>query len=297
MFYRSQIVLAVFLLLVSGTGCKSDDQKSSAQAEKQPATVQAEQAQTQAPAQPARPGIEIKGKVLETMDVGGYTYMQVNDDQGPAWVAIPQTKIEKDQDVSVSTGMEMRNFESKTLGRTFDSIIFAGGIDGGKAAAADPLANVPNAPPIGDAVAGDSFSDALQAEGAAGGPTMANPEQETGGSKAAAVASSEVKVEKAEGENAYTVGELFEKSKDLANKKVTVRGKVVKVSTMIMGKNWLHIQDGTGDAAKNTHDLVVTTMAQPAKDAVVIIEGTLYTDKDFGAGYKYNVIIEEAEIK
>ncbi len=300
MFYRSQIVLAVFLLLVSGTGCKSADQEGSVQAEKQPVTVQAEQA----PAKQVRPSVDIKGKVLETMDVGGYTYVEIDDDKGPAWVAIPQTKIEKGQDVSVTHGMEMRNFESKTLGRTFDSIIFTGGLGDKKAPAAqgsgaqaDPHANVPNAPPISGGAAGGSFSEALQAEGAAGGPSTAGQGQATGGSKAAMVPSSEVKVEKAEGENAYTVGELFEKKLELNNKKVLVRGKVVKVSPMIMGKNWLHIQDGTGDAANKTHDLVVTTLAEAEKDSVVVVEGTLYADRDFGAGYKYNVIVEEAEIK
>jgi len=293
MFYRSQIVLAVFLLLVSVTGCKSADQEGSVQTEKQEVPVQSEQVA----AQPASPDVGIKGKVLETMDVGGYTYLQVDDDQGPAWVAIPQAKIEKGQDVSVTTGMEMRNFESKTLGRSFESIIFAGGIDGSQPAAADPHANIPNAPPISGAAGGGSFAEALQAEGAAGSPAMTDPGEESWGSKAAMVPSSEVQVEKAEGENAYTVGELFEKGNELDNQKIRVRGKIMKVSPMIMGKNWLHIQDGTGDAAQNSHDLVVTTMAEPAKDAVVVVEGTLHADRDFGAGYKYKIIIEEAEIK
>jgi hypothetical protein len=291
MFYRSQIVLAVFFLLVSVTGCKSADQEGSVQAEKKPAPAQS----GQAPIQAAKPVIDIKGKVLETMDVGGYTYLQVDDDQGPAWVAIPQTKVEKGQEVSVTTGMEMLNFESKTLGRTFDSIIFAGGIDGGKTAASGPSSAA--APVAGGAAGGGSFSEALQAEGSAGGTAVMSPGQQTGGSQAAIAPASEVKVEKAEGENAYTVGELFAKSKDLDKKKIRVKGKVVKVSPMIMGKNWLHIQDGTGDAAKKTHDLVVTTMAQPEKDSVVVVEGTLNKDRDFGAGYKYNVIIEDAEIK
>ncbi len=294
MLYQSQIALAVFFLLVSVTGCKSADQEGSAQVEKNPA------ASRQAPMQATQPTIDITGKVLETMDVGGYTYLQIDDDQGPAWVAIPQTKVEKGQEVSVTSGMEMLNFESKTLGRTFDSIIFAGGLAGGTAgtAAADPHANVPNAPPIGSGAAGgDSFAQALQAEGSASGSTMVNPSQETGGSQAAVAPAATVKVEKAEGENAYTVSELFAKSKDLDKQKIKVRGKVVKVSPMIMGKNWLHIQDGTGDAAQKTHDLVVTTMAQVEKDSVVVVEGTLSKDRDFGAGYKYSVIIEDAEIK
>ncbi len=63
-----------------------------------------------------------------------------------------------------------------------------------------------------------------------------------------------------------------------------------------MGKNWLHIQDGTGDPGSNTHDLVVTTDGEAEKGAVVTVEGIIAANKDFGSGYKYDVIIEEAVI-
>ena len=124
-------------------------------------------------------------------------------------------------------------------------------------------------------------------------PSMAT----SGGSEAAVAQSEEVVVEKAEGDNAYTVGEIFEKKSDLDKQKVSVRGKVVKVSMGIMGKNWLHLQDGTGDAATKTHDLVVTTAGTAEKGAVVIVEGTLAADRDFGSGYRYDAIIEDAEVK
>jgi aspartyl/asparaginyl-tRNA synthetase len=93
------------------------------------------------------------------------------------------------------------------------------------------------------------------------------------------------------------VGECFEQAKNLNSKTVRVRGKVMKVSRMIMGKNWLHIQDGTGNPLKNEHDLVVTTADEPAVDAVVTVEGTLNANRDFGAGYKYEVIIEDAKVE
>ena len=64
-----------------------------------------------------------------------------------------------------------------------------------------------------------------------------------------------------------------------------------------MGKNWLHIQDGTGDPAKGTRDLVVTTADLAAVGDVVTVSGTLARNKDFGAGYKYKVIVEDATIK
>ena len=107
----------------------------------------------------------------------------------------------------------------------------------------------------------------------------------------------EVKVDKAVGDNAYTVQEIFAKSKELAGKIVRVRGKVVKYNPAIMGRNWIHIQDGSGDPLKNTHDLVATSTEKATVGDVVTVEGKLTANKDFGAGYTYDAIIEEAKIK
>ena len=118
------------------------------------------------------------------------------------------------------------------------------------------------------------------------------------GSKGTVVPAEEaIKVGKTSDSNAYTVAELYEKGDKLDNKNVLIRGKVVKVSVGIMGKNWLHIQDGTGDQKNNTHDLVVTTQDKPSVGDVVTVNGILYKDKDFGSGYKYDVIVEQAHIK
>ena len=89
------------------------------------------------------------------------------------------------------------------------------------------------------------------------------------------------------------MNELYEKSATLDKKAVTVRGKVVKVSKMIMGKNWVHLRDGSGDAAKGTNNVVVTSQGEPKVGDVVTARGTLHKDKDFGSGYKYAVILEE----
>jgi aspartyl/asparaginyl-tRNA synthetase len=109
-------------------------------------------------------------------------------------------------------------------------------------------------------------------------------------------AKDELKVDKAEGENGRTVEQCFAEAEQLDGKAVRVRGKVVKFSPEIMGKNWIHLQDGSGDPMKNTHDLVVTTAETVAKDAVIVIEGVLSKDKDFGAGYRYEAIIEDAKV-
>jgi len=116
------------------------------------------------------------------------------------------------------------------------------------------------------------------------------------GAKAPA-ASEPVKVEKAKGADACTVSEAYENAGKLDKKTVVVRGKVVKVSKGIMGKNWVHLRDGSGDAEKGTNNLVVTTQDLPNVGAVVTAKGTLHKDKDFGAGYKYRVIVEEATVK
>ncbi len=244
----------------------------------------------------------IQGKVLETMNAGGYTYLRVQGSKGDVWVAVPATKVTKGQQVVCQPGMTMTNFTSKTLGRTFDSIIFSPGIGN--------TSQTSMSTPHGDRSAmtagkKNSFSEAMRAEHAgttgipmAGGAAMmGGAMMASGGSNSAIVPSRDIKVDKAEGDNAFTVGECFNQGKKLNNKKVRVRGKVVKVSRMIMGRNWVHIQDGTGNPMDNTHDLVVTTMADPKLDSVVVVEGTLHADKDFGAGYKYKVIIEDAEIK
>jgi len=102
-------------------------------------------------------------------------------------------------------------------------------------------------------------------------------------------------VVKASGANAYTVAELMAQTAKLKDKSVRVSGKVVKFNGSIMGKNWLHLQDGTGAAGAN--DILVTSAAMAKVGDVVTAAGTLRTNKDFGAGYTYKVLIEEAELK
>ena len=217
-----------------------------------------------APQAQAGAALSISGKVLQTMNSGGYSYIYLQDDSGQKiWAAIPKSKakIKVGKKIALAPGAEMRNFESKTLKRTFDSIIFSPGLASQKAAKND-----------------------LKALGSPG-------------SKGATVVVEKVKVAKAVGADTYTVAQLFALRKSLDGKKVVVRGKIVKVSPRIMKMNWLHIQDGTGTADKKDHDLVVTTKALPNEGETVTVSGTLLKDKDYGSGYKYDVIIENAEVK
>ncbi len=92
-----------------------------------------------------------------------------------------------------------------------------------------------------------------------------------------------------------TVQEVFQEKDKLKGTRVTLRGKVVKYNEAIMGKNWLHLRDGTGKEPAN--DLTVTTQTKAKVGATVLIEGTVTLDKDLGAGYNYDVIIEDAKVK
>jgi hypothetical protein len=99
-------------------------------------------------------------------------------------------------------------------------------------------------------------------------------------------------IKKADG--GKTVEEIFAGKDQLNGKTVAVRGKVVKFSPEIMGKNWIHLQDGTGK--EGTNDLTVTTAAVAKTGDTVLVKGTLVANKDFGYGYKYDVIMEDATL-
>jgi hypothetical protein len=107
----------------------------------------------------------------------------------------------------------------------------------------------------------------------------------------------DVKVGKASGANAYTVAEIVGKADKLKDKPVRVQGKVVKYNAGIMGKNWIHLRDGSGSAADNSNDILVTTDANAKLGDVFTASGVVHTNKDFGAGYSYKVLIEEATLK
>ncbi len=223
------------------------------------------------------------GTVIETMNSSGYTYMLIDSGAEKTWVAIPETKIEKGAEVTYISGMVMKNFDSKTLNRTFESIIFSPGLMGEK-----------DVPPHG-AATDDSFASAVKTEqkkADVSAPAM----EASGGSSGAIAPYQEITVAKAEAVNGYSVDEIFSKAKELNGQKVTLRGVVTKVSANIMGRNWIHLQDGTGNPMQNSHDIVATSSEHPEVNAEITIEGIVAAEKDFGAGYKYAVIIEEAMV-
>lgn len=198
---------------------------------------------------------EMVGPVVETMDSGGYTYVKLDlPSRGAIWSAGPETKVAVGDTVSIGGGMLMREFESKTLSRTFDDIYFANAlrvVSRGSGQASSPKAE-----------------KTLEAE-------------------------QKIVVEKAEG--GRTIAEVYASAESLSGEEVLVRGQVVKFNGGIMDTNWLHIRDGSGTTG--TNDLTVTTDATVSVGAVIVVRGRLSTDKDFGAGYVYPVIVEEASIE
>ena len=104
------------------------------------------------------------------------------------------------------------------------------------------------------------------------------------------------KVEKARGADARTVAEAWAQREQLNGKTVTIRAVVVKYNEGVMGRNWIHLQDGSSDATKGTNDITVTSMDGVAMGATVTITGTVHINKDFGAGYSYAVIVEDAKV-
>ena len=107
----------------------------------------------------------------------------------------------------------------------------------------------------------------------------------------------DVKVAKAEGANARTVGQVYADRVTLKGKEVVIRAKVVKVNAGIMGKNWVHLRDGSGSEADGSNDLLATSKDEPKVGDVVIAKGTVKTDVDLGSGYAYKVLIEDVSFK
>jgi len=234
-------------LLLTLTGCTKSGQEPIAEIDENPAL-----------AAPVPAGV-VRGTVLETMNSGGYSYVSVETSEGQLWAAGPQTSIKVGDVVEFSQGMQMNQFESKTLSRTFDVLYFVNSIRN---------LTTPN-------------------------QTMPAPAQ-TGSSPSAVNDVMDVNV--AELEAGQNIAWVYANSDSLANQSVSLRGKVVKYNSNILGWNFIHIQDGSGDAAEGNNDLTVTSKATTQVGETVVLTGALILDKDFGAGYRFPILVEDAKI-
>lgn len=274
--------IAVLIVVVLAVGCAKRTAEATAPAP--PAMKPAANvAAIVAPAPPPPALATVTGTVLETIDASDYTYIRLKLEGGETWAAVTKAKVQKGQTVTVVNAMSMDGFESKTLKRKFDRLVFGSLGESGVATAGAPAQApmVAEHAPAGGAAPAMKEQMAVQHGQAAGGPDD----------------TPDVKVPKAEGANAKTVAELWAGRAALKGKDVAVEAKVVKVTTGVMGKNWLHVRDGSGSKAAKDNDLTVTTDATATVGDIVTISGIVSVDKDFGAGYAYPVIVENAKLK
>lgn len=228
-------------------------------------------------AAPANNAAGFSGKVIETINAAGYTYVRVDTGSQKLWAAATVFPVKVGDSVVVGKNSPMGSFHSKSLNRDFEDMYFAESIavNGNNAGAAPALP--PGHPPI------------------SGGATPGLPPGHPSLTAPPAAPNLDLTgIKRAEG--GKTIQEIYADKNKLVGQPVSVRGKVVKYNAMIMGKNWLHIRDGSGSAEKMDNDLTVTTATPSALGATVLVTGNVSTNRDFGAGYKYGVIIEDAKV-
>jgi hypothetical protein len=198
-----------------------------------------------------KPATLLTGRVMETLDAAGYTYVRLSTNAGERWAAVRETKLENGVTVSIEPQMVAPEWESSTLGRKFENLTL-GSISG----------HDPGTP-----------SDHISADAGPAG------------------------VKAAEANGTSTIAEIWAAKSSLKGQRIVVRGEVVKFSGRIMGKHWVHVRDGSGKRADRTDDITITTEDVAAVGDVVTVQGTLNTDRDFGSGYVYAVIVEDATLR
>ena len=194
--------------------------------------------------------------VQEVIQATSYTYLRVKEADKDFWIAINKRQIEPGAKISFKGGLEMKNFQSKDLQRTFETIYFVNRIIGDESSAIQPPMSMPH---------------------------QTRPE----------LVKKEISIEPAQG--GVTIGRLYADRDSYAGKTVLVKGQVTKVNRAIMDRNWVHLQDGTGDS--DNFDLTITTTDDVEVGGIVTFEGKITLNKDFGAGYSYEVIMEEAKLQ
>lgn len=199
---------------------------------------------------------EKKFEVKEVLQATAYTYLKVNEAGEERWVAVTRQEINAGDVFYYDEALPMTNFKSKDLDRTFESIYFINKIS----------------------------STSLDQNG------MAQPQAHTG--KTEIPQSSTITMQKAQ--NEVTIAQIFANKADFSGKEIEIKGVVVKVVEEVMGKNWIHIQDGTNSNGK--FDLTITTSGLPKMNDEVTFKGKITIDKDFGYGYSYEVIMEDASL-
>lgn len=199
---------------------------------------------------------KIYGKVTDIIDAAGYTYAEVDTGKEKVWAATSTTPLKIGDMITFTTEMPMKNFHSNSMNRDFALVYFVSRFITDK----------------------ESLTETTTA--------MASPH---GKIKPAPVVKAVEGIDKVEGGN--TIAEVYTDKQKLNGKVIRVRGQVTKFTANVMNKNWLHIRDSS-----TLNDLTITTDSTAAIDAVVVIEGKLALDRDFGYGYVYPLIVEDARV-
>ncbi len=195
-----------------------------------------------------------KAEVKEVVHTTSYSYLRLDENGEESWIAISKQDIQVGETVYYLDGMRMDNFKSEELDRTFEAVYFV------------------------QEISDQPITDTQQM-------VMGNTEPQK-----PSLNKIEVAVEIPE--SGVSIGELYTNKVKYNGKSVTVRGQVTKVNTGIMGRNWIHIQDGTG--GETNFDLTITSDDIPNVGDIVTYWGVVAVDRDFGAGYSYELIVEEA---
>ena len=215
-------------------------------------------------------GLDIHKVIIqEVLHVNEYSYIRVLEGDVEKWIAAPTTVVETGGTYYFGKTMEMKNFESKELNKTFKTIYFVEKISTTEEDAKSPLTVNPHPLPI-----------------------VTNQQTINTESNKPAIEKKAVKVEASD--STISIAELFKNREKYNNKIVKLKGKVTKYNPAIMNINWFHVQDGT--EFNGEFDLTVTTSATVQIGDVVTLEGKVSLNKDFGAGYLYAIIIENATL-
>ena len=195
--------------------------------------------------------------VKEVLQASSYTYIHADENGSLLWIAIPRMEAEVGESYYYKGGLNMGEFKSKELDRTFSSILFLNGLV---------------SPELVEGGSPDSDSLTKQSK--------------------ALEKNENIQIDPADG--GITIAELFSRREKYANQIVKIRGKVSKYNSGIMKRNWIHLQDGS--APEEKLDFTATSNEVVKVGDIITIEGIISLDKDFGAGYFYSLIMENGRI-
>ena len=213
-------------------------------------------------------------KVKDVEQVGTYTYLLVKGKGPEYWVAVNAMEAAPGETYYYQGGLLMENFHSDELDRDFESVLFLDAI-------------YPGTPPDMGANAAREAGETQEMD--FDQPLPPHGQGDTPGSRAV-TEKARVQVEAVEG--AITIAELYANPSQYEGKQVRVTGQVTKFNPQIMDRNWVHLQDGTEHAGK--FDLTATSNEYFETGNTITLEGVLALNRDFGYGYSYELLLENA---